>query len=557
MTEPFAHSDYDGPQLLRLEADVLVIGGGPAGAWAAWSAAKEGAKVVLADKGYLGSSGATAPGGTNILYLPPDDKLREEAVEQRMKQGGFLSERGWIHKVLDTVYERLKLVEEWGYPFRYDENGQAMRTHVQGPEYMRLMRNAVKKAGVKVLDQSPALELLVDEHGVGGARGISRLDSKRWEVRARSVVIASGGCAFLSKGLGCNVLTGEGVLMAAEAGGELSGMEFSKQYAPSAAFGTVTRGRLLGWATITAEDGTVIERGMANPDALPSALLRGNVYAKMDKANTPELQALLRNAHAIFFLPYDRAGIDVFKERFPLTLRYEGTVRGTGGIRLLEDDCSTTVAGLYAAGDAASRERVCGGRSGGGAYNAAWAITSGSWSGKAAARFSLADGAKSTQRNLYSAGRAGIRSSGESVHTIDNSAVVSAVQKEVFPLDINYFRSVPILEASLARVNTLWPAVNGVPGSTLQDAVRAREAAAMVATARWIHTASLTRRETRGMHSLKEFPNQDPAQLHRLTISGVDHIDVRPEQVPGSIPAAPDAQTAIHSTAGAREVVAA
>lgn len=557
MTEPFAHSDYDGPQLLKLEADVLVIGGGPAGAWAAWSAAKEGAKVVLTDKGYLGSSGATAPGGTNILYLPPDDKLREEAVEQRMKQGGFLSERGWIHKVLDTVYERLKLVEEWGYPFRYDENGQAMRTHVQGPEYMRLMRNVVKKAGVKVLDQSPALELLVDEYGAGGARGISRLDGRRWEVRARSVVIASGGCAFLSKGLGCNVLTGEGVLMAAEAGSELSGMEFSRQYAPSAAFGTVTRGRLLGWATLTTEDGTVIERGIANRDGLPKALLQGNVYAKMDKADTPALQALLRSAHAIFFLPYDRAGIDVFKERFPLTLRYEGTVRGTGGIRLVEDDCSTTVDGLYAAGDAASRERVCGGVSGGGAYNAAWAITSGSWSGKAAARFALREGGKSSQRSLRSAGRAGMRSSAENPHAIDNSTIVSAVQKEVFPLEINYFRSVPILEASLARVNALWPAVNGSPGDTLQEAVRAREAAAMVATARWMYTAALTRRESRGMHSLKEYPNQDPAQRHRLTISGVDHIDIRPERVPGGGPATPEDRTATAAAAGAREVIAA
>ena len=64
----------------RLDADVLVIGGGPAGAWAAWSAATNGAKVVLVDKGYLGSSGATAPGGTNLLYLPPDKEMREKAV---------------------------------------------------------------------------------------------------------------------------------------------------------------------------------------------------------------------------------------------------------------------------------------------------------------------------------------------------------------------------------------------------------------------------------------------------------------------------------------------
>ncbi len=37
---------------VELDADVLVIGGGPAGTWAAVSAAERGARVVLADKGF-------------------------------------------------------------------------------------------------------------------------------------------------------------------------------------------------------------------------------------------------------------------------------------------------------------------------------------------------------------------------------------------------------------------------------------------------------------------------------------------------------------------------
>jgi succinate dehydrogenase/fumarate reductase flavoprotein subunit len=40
-------------------------------------------------------------------------------------------------------------------------------------------------------------------------------------------MIATGGCAFLSRALGSNVLTGDGGLLAAEVGAELSGMEFS------------------------------------------------------------------------------------------------------------------------------------------------------------------------------------------------------------------------------------------------------------------------------------------------------------------------------------------
>jgi pyruvate/2-oxoglutarate dehydrogenase complex dihydrolipoamide dehydrogenase (E3) component len=44
----------------RHQVDVLVIGGGPAGAWAGVSAAAQGARVLLADKGFCGTSGATA-----------------------------------------------------------------------------------------------------------------------------------------------------------------------------------------------------------------------------------------------------------------------------------------------------------------------------------------------------------------------------------------------------------------------------------------------------------------------------------------------------------------
>ncbi|MEK8129962.1 FAD-binding protein [Paenibacillus filicis] len=518
----------------KLEADVLVIGGGPAGAWAAWSAAKHNARVVLVDKGYLGSSGATAPGGTNLLYLPPDPELREQAVQQRYRESGYLAEPAWIHRVLDQVYESLVLVESWGYPFRRDEDGVPLRDHLQGPEYMKLMRRQVARAGVKILDQSPALELLVDEHGVGGARGVSRLNGGEWEVRAHAVVIATGGCAFLSKGLGCNVLTGDGLLMAAELGAELSGMEFTRQYAPSAAFGTNTRGRLLNWATYTAEDGTVLQGGGPRAgDFLPRMLSQGPVYAVLNHADTEEKRQILRKSHAIFFLPLDRAGIDPFTERFPLTLRYEGTVRGTGGIRLVSDDCGTTVSGLYAAGDAATRERVTGAKSGGGAFNASWAISSGTWSGAGAAKYALAQSRSVSERRLRPAGRYGLEAGAHTAEEIDSAALVHGVQQEVFPLDINYFRSEPVLQASLERLHGLWESgLTGTVRPGVQGRVRTREAAAMLATARWMYTAALERKESRVLHALAEYPDTDPAQQHRLIVSGLERIRIRKEAQP-------------------------
>ncbi|WP_242624853.1 FAD-dependent oxidoreductase [Krasilnikovia cinnamomea] len=73
---------------LRLSADVLVLGGGPAGTWAAVAAAGAGARVVLADKGYCGTSGAAAAGGNNVWYVPPDPAARERSVAERERAPG-------------------------------------------------------------------------------------------------------------------------------------------------------------------------------------------------------------------------------------------------------------------------------------------------------------------------------------------------------------------------------------------------------------------------------------------------------------------------------------
>jgi predicted oxidoreductase len=63
-----------------LSADVLVVGGGPAGTWAAIKAAQAGGDGVLVDKARCGSSGATASVGTGIWYVEDKPELREAAM---------------------------------------------------------------------------------------------------------------------------------------------------------------------------------------------------------------------------------------------------------------------------------------------------------------------------------------------------------------------------------------------------------------------------------------------------------------------------------------------
>ncbi|KAF3889586.1 MULTISPECIES: FAD-dependent oxidoreductase [Nostocales] len=514
----------------NLETDVLVIGGGPAGTWAAWSAATSGAKVVLVDKGYCGTSGAAAASGNGVWYIPPEVEQRESAMASREAMGGFLANRHWMTRVLDRTYDNINSLADWGYPFRVDNNGMAIRRSLQGPDYMRFMRKKIKQAGVKILDNSPALELLVDaENTVAGASGINRQSGERWKIRAGAVVIATGGCAFLSKALGCNVLTGDGLLMAAEVGADFSGMEFSNAYAISPSFSSVTKTRYYDWASFTYEDGTVIEgagskRGRS---VIAKTLLTQPVYARLDQGVDEETKAWMRASQPNFFVVFDRAGIDPFTQRFPITLRLEGTVRGTGGIRIVDDTCATSVSGLYAAGDAATRELICGGFTGGGSHNAAWAMSSGYWSGQSAATYALSLGEKATQRKVRGVGEVGLQSEGN--HTLSPDEAISAVQAEVFPYDRNLFRTDSGLSASLDKLNDLWQYLRNSQTPTDNKVIRMREAAAMVATARWMYNSGLQRQETRGMHKRMDYPQQDPNQQYRLLSGGVDTIWVKPE----------------------------
>lgn len=504
--------------------DVLMIGGGPAGVWSAIAARRAGARVVLVDKGYCGTSGPTASGGQGIWYVPPDKELRELAMASREELGGGLSEREWMARVLEETWRRVPELDDVRYPWPLDDAGRVQRVNLQGPEYMRRMRKWAQKAGVAIRDHHPATSLLRDADGAcAGATGPSLRSGEEWRVEAGAVVLASGGCAFRSGAFGCHVDTGDGQLMAAELGAELSGMEFSNTYGLAVEGCTVTKNAYFVFASFRDADGNPIE-GANSPVGgkarVARALIEGPVSARLDRASEQQ-RGWIAATQPNFMLPFGRLGVDPFRDWFPVTLILEGTVRGTGGLRLLDEGCATTVPGLFACGDAATRELISGGFTGGGSHNAAWTISSGNWAGAAAAEHALASSA--ARRATVPPDR--WASAGEGW-----PEVLAAVRAEVTPYERNMFRTEDVLADSLGRLDDLWRAVAEAPAAPAgRERVRSREAAAMLATARWMYRAARRRRESRGMHVRLDAPGRRHEFDHRLRCGGLDEIWVEPE----------------------------
>ena len=176
-----------------LTTGVLVIGGGLAASWAALSAAQQGADVILVDKGYCGTSGVTATAGVGHWYLPP--AARDDEVAARTEAGGDLTEPDWMYRTMEVAWQRLPELDPY-YPWPVRDGQPVRNTSVRGPEYMRVMRARIRRAGVTVLDFHPATELLLHGDGsVAGASGIRLQPGGTWTCRASAVILATGGTA--------------------------------------------------------------------------------------------------------------------------------------------------------------------------------------------------------------------------------------------------------------------------------------------------------------------------------------------------------------------------
>ncbi|WP_156951326.1 adenylyl-sulfate reductase subunit alpha [Lacrimispora aerotolerans] len=187
-----------------IHTDVLIIGGGTAGCYGAVTISQHSnLSVVIAEKANIKRSGCLAAGVNAINAYIVKGRTPEDYVNYATEDA-----KGIVRKdLLLTAAERFNSVtaamEELGLVILKDEEGNyAARGNrnikINGENFKPLLAKAVKEASnVTVLNRVNVTDLIVEENEVKGAIGFHILDETVYEIRARKVLMATGGAAGL------------------------------------------------------------------------------------------------------------------------------------------------------------------------------------------------------------------------------------------------------------------------------------------------------------------------------------------------------------------------
>ena len=244
-------------EVIPIETDVLVIGGGLAGCMAAIKAREHEVNVTIVEKANTLSSGCAGTGIDHVWgYIPPIHQEMGWTIDDLIEDHSQGIARGLINKellylVANESYERVLDLEKFGVNFRYEDSkipGKFRIVHqfhsmpttfnFDGRDLKSKLTKEAKKRGVTIINRVMVIELILTHGQVSGALGVGTNDGKIYFFKAKAVVISTGRVNRLSRtvtGIWGNHRipvneTGDGRAMALRAGVPIINMEF---YSPA------------------------------------------------------------------------------------------------------------------------------------------------------------------------------------------------------------------------------------------------------------------------------------------------------------------------------------
>ena len=189
-----------------LYTDILIIGGGTAGCYAAMTIREHSDySVVIAEKANIKRSGCLAAGVNALNAYIVKGRKPQDYVDYAKKDADNIVREDLLLTMSEGLNRVTAKMEQLGLVILKDENGKYVargnrNIKINGENFKPLLADAVAKlSDVTVINQLNITDYIVKDNRIEGAYGFSIAEQKAYEIRAKKVLIATGGAAGLYK----------------------------------------------------------------------------------------------------------------------------------------------------------------------------------------------------------------------------------------------------------------------------------------------------------------------------------------------------------------------
>ena len=365
-----------------LHTDILIVGGGTAGCYAALTIReKSDYSIIIAEKANIKRSGCLAAGVNAINAYIVKGRKPEDYVEYAKKDADSIVREDLLMTMSEGLNRVTEKMEKLGLVILKDENGEYVargnrNIKINGENMKPLLASAVERLpDVTVLNRINITDYIVENNTIRGAFGFSMEENTAYEIRAKKVLCATGGAAGLYRpnnpGFSRHKMwyppfnTGAGYAMGIRSGAEMTTFEMrfialrcKDTIAPT---GTIAQG--VGAKQVNAK-GEVYEDkyGLTTSERVYGTVMenlegRGPCYLRTEGISDEQDESL-KKAYLNMAPSQTLKWIESGKKPSEQNVEIEGTepyiVGGhTASGYWVDTDRQTTIHGLYAAGDVA------------------------------------------------------------------------------------------------------------------------------------------------------------------------------------------------------------
>lgn len=190
----------------KLKTDILIIGGGTAGCYAALTISENSdEKVIICEKAHIKRSGCLAAGVNALNAYIVDGKKPQDYVDYAKKDAEDIVREDLLLTVAEKFNEVTKRLEELGLVILKDKDGKYVtrgnrNLKINGENIKPILAKAVESSpNVTVLNRVNIIDFSVSNNRINGAYGIGIENETFYIIEAKSVIVATGGASGLYK----------------------------------------------------------------------------------------------------------------------------------------------------------------------------------------------------------------------------------------------------------------------------------------------------------------------------------------------------------------------